>query len=385
MTPRHVVLAVLTVALVAAGCGAGDERAPGTAGADGDAQLSVSREGWKTDFERHSVPLGEFSSGGPPRDGIPPIDRPRFVSPAEASTWLKKREPVLVVERGGKARAYPHQILIWHEIVNDELAGTPIAVTYCPLCNSAVVFDRRVDAATLRFGTTGNLRRSDLVMWDDATESWWQQLTGEAVVGELTGKQLRTLPAETLSFEQFRERHPTGEVLSRDTGNERDYGRNPYEGYDDPDSKPFLLEGEADPRLPPKERVVSIIRGKRATVVAFSRLRSDPVAEVSIGDEMLIVLFAPGVRSALDAGEIQRSRDVGTAGVFSRELGDRKVTLVAAGDGRFRDRASGSVFDVTGRAVAGPLKGQRLRAAVHDLSFWFAVAAFRPDARIVAG
>lgn len=382
MSKRRTFLAVITAALLAVGCGSG-EQPRGGAGSDASAELSVSTDGWETDFSRHSVPLGEFSSGGPPRDGIPPIDDPKFIAPAEAAKWLETREPVIVVENGDKARAYPHQILIWHEIVNDEFAGRPIAVTYCPLCNSAVVFDRRVNDRTLRFGTTGNLRRSDLVMWDDATESWWQQITGEAVVGELTGTDLSAVAAETLSFEQFRARHPHGEVLSRDTGNERDYGRNPYKGYDRPDEQPFLLEDDADPRLPPKERVVSIIRGTRAAVVAFSRLRRRPVAEVEVKGESLVVLFAPGVRSALDEPELADSRDVGTAGAFERELDGREVKLVAAGDGRFRDRVTGSVFDVSGRAVAGSLKGRLLRPAVHDLSFWFAVAAFRPDARIV--
>lgn len=380
------VLAVTAAAALLAGCsgdGAGDAAREGAGAAAERDELTVSRAGWKTDFSRHSVPLGEFSAGGPPRDGIPPIDEPRFVSPADASRWLDGQEPVLVVERGATARAYPHQILIWHEIVNDVLAGVPIAATYCPLCNSAVVFDRRVGGRTLRLGTTGNLRHSDLVMWDDATESWWQQLTGEAVVGELTGERLRALPSETLSFADFRARHPDGEVLSRDTGYERDYGTNPYVGYDEPDTQPFLLDGEADGRLPPKERVVSIIRGEEAAVVPFSRLRRRPVANVEVAGESLVVLYAPGVRSALDATAIGDSRDVGTAAAFSRTVAGRDVELVPAGSGRFRDRATGSTWDVTGRATAGPLAGRRLKPAVHDLSFWFAVAAFRPDAEIV--
>ncbi len=374
-------LALATCGLLAAGCGEG-EQSPG-AGGDGASELSVTRAGWKTDFARHSVPLGEFSSGGPPRDGIPPIDEPRFVAPAAAARWLDAKEPVLVVEQGGRARAYPHQILIWHEIVNDVLRGTPMAVTYCPLCNSALVFDRRVRGRTLRFGTTGNLRNSDLVMWDDATESWWQQLTGEAIVGELTGSRLKALASSTLSFAGFRARHPGGEVLSRETGYERAYGRNPYSGYDEPDEEPFLFDGKADDRLPPKERVVSLVRGERAAVVAFSRLRRDAVAQVEIDGERVVVLFAPGVRSALDASSIADSRDVGTAGAFSRELDGGLVTLASAGRGRFRDRRTDSVWDVTGTAISGPLRGRRLRPAVHDLSFWFAVAAFVPDARIV--
>jgi hypothetical protein len=220
MTTRRVLpfLAALGVAVVIAGCGGSpgspdrrvEERAP--------QQLGFSTSGWKTDFARHSVPLREFISGGPGRDGIPPIDKPRFVSVAAAARFLDDGEPVLAVEIGGRARAYPQQILIWHEIVNDTLGGRPIAVSYCPLCNSSVVFDRRAAGRTLTFGTTGNLRNSDLVMWDRQTQSWWQQLTGEGVVGELTGTRLTVLESQTLSFADFRARHPEGEVLSRDTG-----------------------------------------------------------------------------------------------------------------------------------------------------------------------
>ena len=117
--------------------------------------------------------------GGPPRDGIPPIDQPRFISPADAGAWLKDDEPVVAFELNGESRAYPMQILIWHEIVNDIVAGVPVMITFCPLCNAAIAFDRRVDGHALRFGTTGNLRHSDLVMWsDDPGETWWQQITG---------------------------------------------------------------------------------------------------------------------------------------------------------------------------------------------------------------
>jgi hypothetical protein len=161
---------------------------------DPDDALSVPTAGWQTDFSQHSVPLSEFQSGGPPRDGIPPIDNPRYVSPAEADTWLAPDEPVIAValeqdDEHVVARAYPLQILLWHEIVNDTLGETPVTVTFCPLCYTAVAYDRRLEpgGTIYDFGTTGNLRHSDLVMWDRQTESWWQQFSGEAIVGELTG------------------------------------------------------------------------------------------------------------------------------------------------------------------------------------------------------
>ena len=383
---RRLILSVLVAAgVLVAGCGGSPSGAPADR-SPSTRELRVSTEGWKTDFSRSSVPLGEFQSGGPPRDGIPPIDEPTPVLIAAADEWLDAREPVLVAEVGGRARAYPVQILVWHEIVNDRLGGRPIAVTYCPLCNSSLVFDRDVaGVGLLRFGTTGNLRHSDLVMWDDRSESWWQQLTGEAVVGELTGTRLEVLPSQTLSWADFKARHPDGDVLSRETGHDRDYGRNPYEGYDDPDSQPFLLAQEADRRLPPKERVVALKQKDGAVVVPFSRLARNPVSEIESDGRPVVVFYKRGVVSPLDNEAIARSRDVGTAGTFDPRLDGRALSFQPAGNGRFRDRQTGSTWDVTGRAVAGALAGSRLRPVVSDQQFWFALAAFLPDATIVGG
>jgi hypothetical protein len=138
-----------------------------------------TREGWKTDFSKSSVPFGEIISGGPPRDGIPSIDDPKFASASEV-TDIDGREPVIRFGVDDDVRAYPLRVLTWHEIANDVVGGTPVAVTYCPLCNAAIVFDRRVEGQVLEFGTTGKLRNSDLVMYDRQTESWWQQFTGES-------------------------------------------------------------------------------------------------------------------------------------------------------------------------------------------------------------
>jgi hypothetical protein len=309
------------------------------------------------------------------------VDRPKTVPVTEADRFLDEREPVLVVEQGGAARAYPVQILVWHEIVNDRLAGRPIAVTYCPLCNSSVVFDRRVGGRELTFGTTGNLRKSDLVMWDRQTESWWQQLTAEAVVGKLTGRGLTVLPSQTLSWADYRERFPRGDVLSRDTGFSRDYGSNPYQGYETAGGDPMLFEGAPDRRLPAKERVAAVNAGEATVVVPFSRLEREPVVNEEVGGVPTAVLFKPGVVSALDAGAIADSAEVGTAAAFDRRLDGRTLSFEAR-RGRFLDRQTGSEWDITGLAVSGPLRGRRLRALRHDEQFWFALAAFVPGARI---
>jgi len=214
-----------------------------------------------TDHSKHNIDLTTLRSGGPPKDGIPSVDEPSFVSVDAARNWIAPKEPVIVFEHGGVARAYPLQILTHHEIVNDRVAGTPVAVTFCPLCYSALVFERRLDGETVEFGVSGLLRNSDLVMYDRKTETLWQQLTGTAIVGTLAGRTLTQFPSQIVSFRQFGEAHPDGEVLSRDTGYNRSYGRNPYAGYDDIDNKPFAYDGPVDDRLPPMEKVVAVSIG----------------------------------------------------------------------------------------------------------------------------
>jgi hypothetical protein len=298
--------------------------------------------GFKTDFCRHLVPLSEFQSGGPGKDGIPALDHPRF-APASSVDWLALREPVIELAVGRDVRAYPLQILIWHEIVNDRVGGVPVAVTFCPLCNTAIAFDRRVGERTLSFGTTGNLRNSDLVMYDRQTESWWQQFGGQALVGRLAGTRLRQLPVRIVAWREFARRYPHGLVLTRNTGFSRPYGQNPYSGYDDASRPPFFPAAHGnDRRLHPKERVVFLERGRDAAVVPFSVLQRKRLVRVTVGGHRLVVRWRGGVASALDSGLIPRGRDVGAASVTER-----------------------------GKPV------------VFDEPFWFAVAAFRPHVRIV--
>jgi len=346
-----------------------------------------SKSGWKTDFSKHSVPLSELRSGGPPRDGIPPIDSPKFVGPADAG-WLKDSEPVVVYEEGGDARAYPLQILIWHEIVNDSVNDRPVLITFCPLCNTAIAFDRRLDGATYDFGTSGNLRKSDLVMWDRQTESWWQQIGGEAIVGQLSGARLTPLPASINSFADFKAAFPNGRVLSRETGHVRDYGRNPYSGYDDVNSSPFLFTGKADGRLRPMERVVTVSLNGEDVAYPFAQLEQRRLAQDRVGGTPIVVLYRKGTVSALDASTIAGSRDIGSTGVFEPRLaptGDtpmvQRLSFRADGD-RLVDAETGSEWNTLGQATAGPLVGRRLVPVVHGNHFWFATAAFLPNVRI---
>lgn len=333
---------------------------------------------WKTNFAKHSVPYEQIRSGGPPRDGIPPINQPKFVAPADAAPWLKDNEPVIAFVLNGDARAYPLQILIWHEIVNDVVGGKPVVITFCPLCHAAIAFDRTLDGVTYDFGTTGKLRNSDLVMWDRQTESWWQQFTGEAIVGDLTGKQLQFLPAAIVSFAAFKAAHTNGKVLSRETGFRRDYGHNPYVGYDDIGASPFLFDGANDPRLRPMERVVAVSIGDADVAYPYSLLSQQKVINDARGGRLIVVFWQSGTSSALDGDAIAASRDVGATGVFARALNGRTLTFKADANG-FVDNETNSRWNILGQAVAGPLKGQQLTPVVHFDHFWFAWAAFRPN------
>ena len=335
----------------------------------------------RTNLEKALVPLEEIRAGGPPPDGIPAIDRPKFVAVEEAKTWLSDQEPVLTFTRGGDARAYPLQILIWHEIVNDTVGGVPVAVTYCPLCNSALVFDRRIGGEVYDFGTSGMLYKSDLVMYDRKTHSLWAQMEGKAVVGELAGSTLQVLPAGIVSFGAWRRAFPQGKILSRETGHTRPYGRNPYVGYDRPGGTPFLFFGSLDQRLPPTERVVALSFGREEKAYPFSILKERRVITDTIGGRRVVIFYQEGTTSALDQQEIATSKDVGATGVFSPILQGRRLTFTF-NEGAFVDRETGSRWNVLGQAIAGKLHGKALERLPSIDAFWFAWAAFKPKTAI---
>lgn len=358
-----------------------------------EGRLPFSQRGWDTDFTKSIIDLAEIRSGGPPKDGIPSIDAPSFESIEHAADWLTDTDPVIVYEVDGVAKAYPLAVLIWHEIVNDEIAGRPVTVTFCPLCNASVVFDRRVGDMVLDFGTTGNLRNSDLVMYDRTTETWWQQFTGKAIVGELTSTQLNFLPSQVLPFAEFRRFFPDGTVLQRPLDLfSRQYGSNPYVFYDTYGSNLsrggnlVLFSGVDDDRLEPLDRVVGVLFPDQ-TSVAIPFETADRVGVVSYESEStgigIVVFHQQGMSSALDASVIGEGRDIGSVGVFFSEIDDQTLTFEEAGDGVFRDTQTGSEWNIRGRAVSGELAGKALQPAVAFDHFWFAWAAFLPDTQLL--
>ena len=339
-----------------------------------------------TDFDLRSIELKEIQSGGPPKDGIPSIDHPNFDTVEIAGQWVDPLEPVIAVNLDGDARAYPLKILIYHEIVNDEINGVPVTVTFCPLCNASIVFDRRYEGEVLDFGTTGLLRMSDLVMYDRQSESWWQQFSGKAIVGSYVGSELKRIHSSIVSFESFQSGFPQGQVLSRDTGFDRPYGRNPYIGYDDIHQSPFLFNGKIDSRLPPMERVLSVTIGDGNKIYPLTTLSSIKVVNDSFKSTP-IVIFAPSeLLSVLDSSNIANSRKVAEVTAWNRGSDAYEIPLsFHIENGQVRDEQTGSNWNVLGKAVDGPLMHTQLQPIDSGVHFAFAWLAFNPDSEIYRG
>ena len=412
------VSAAAVLALVLAACGAGQDEEEPVASEDGaidDADVLGTDEGpgvregffWETDEEPSStIDIDEILSGGPPPDGIPPIDDPVYESFDAAAEWLVDDSPVMVVRGETETKVFPLAIMTWHEIVNDTLDGRPIVITYCPLCNSGLAFSSEIDGQVLDFGTSGRLWRSNLVMYDRQYGNLWTQFTGASIVGErFLGQELDRLPTTLEGFAEARANDPDAAVLSRDTGHSRNYGRNPYTGYDAADNDPFLFRDETDARFPAMTRVVGFPDGD-GTAVLLDRAREDRVVAFEDEDHPVTLWWIPGQASALDTGSIDDGRDVGQTAAFIPVVDDRELTFepvdgdAGAGPGagpgadggaegdegaivRFRDTETGSGWSFAGRAIEGELEGAALQAVSIDDTFWFVWAVFKPDTDII--
>ncbi len=347
---------------------------------------------WRTDWGIRLVDLSEFARGAG-RDAIPALSGPLYWTLAEASAVYADNMPLVQVNVNGDVRGFPLEILTWHEIVNDVIGGVPVAVTFCPLCNTAIAFESQIGEVVYKFGVSGLLRNSDLVMYDRNTESLWQQSSGRAIVGVMVGARLKYVPASVVTVGQLRAAYPDALVLSRETGWNRAYGQNPYQGYDNPtEGGPysFFFDRETiDERLPPAERVVSIEGPSGAAIAyAWSALEQERVVHDTFDGLELVVFWTPGALSILDRGVISDARAVGTTAVFETSLAGRslrfRVNPEDADGQTFIDEQTGTVWDIFGRAVAGELAGAQLVRVIHADHFWFAWQAFHPDTEVVA-
>jgi hypothetical protein len=412
--PSKLMIATAVTAVVATACASGvTDGEPAATDDPGSSQAAGGEE-------RNCVPLAEFEngdvenaptqdrdfpwdrpdravlagfnydqiiSGGPPPDGIRPIDDPCFDSVATADQWLEPQSPVMVIEVDGDRRAYPLAIMTQHEIVNDVVGGEPVVVTYCPLCNSGLAFERTIDGRVLDFGTSGRLFQANLVMYDRQTKTLWTQFTGRAVVGEdFLGTELVRIPTALLGWEEFKQASPDAMVLSRESEPTRNYGRNPYPGYEGSGDR-FLFQGPRDDRLPPNTRVVGLGTDRDPVAIALPHLREERVVDVEVDGDPVTVWWGPGQSSALDAANVNAGEDVGSTGAFLRVLEDgTELTFAPAEEeGRFRDEETGSTWNLLGEAVDGELAGTQLEPVSRDDTFWFVWFAFQSETEIIGG
>jgi len=345
---------------------------------------------WKTDTSIHSVDLSEIQIVLP-KGSFPTLDFPKFVGREEGLETFFSKEPVIAIEINGQAKAYSLNILTMHEISNDILGDVPVLVTYCPLCNSGIVYNRNLNFKgkdyLLEFEASGMLRMSDMVMLDRNTETLWQQLMGEAIVGELNTATLDILPSLIISVEEFFMRYPLGEILSKNTGfssSEAYYGKNPYVNYDAQDGKPksrFFDNTKIDDRLPPMERIVDIENDGKYKVYTFNDIAASGVINDTFKTSEVVLFHQAGTVSILDKEDISDSKDIGTVVVYNRELDGMTLTFKKEA-GKFKDIQTNSFWDITGYCYEGELKGKQLKIQPHSNHFAFAWLAFYPDSEI---
>ena len=324
--------------------------------------LAVSENTYEvitTDGVKHIVPLDKIRSGGPPKDGIPSIDNPQFVKASEAE-FVSDNDVVIGLEINGETKAYPLSILVWHEIVNDEVGGTPVAVTYCPLCYTNQVFEGTINGQEVEFGTSGKLYNSNLVMYDRLTESYWSQALGTAIVGELAGFELNKIPFDVITWKDWKTIHPDSLVLTTDTGHLRPYGVDPYGSYYTDPRILFPVENKDD-RLPPKTIIIGFHQGNSYKAYKQKDVESSHVINDKIFDKSILLI----------------SQFSGNTRAFERMVNDQVLEFDYL-DEKLIDLQTKSEWSYDGVAISGPLEGTELTRMAIDPGFWFEWVAFHP-------
>lgn len=315
---------------------------------------------------KHIVPLDKIKSGGPPKDGIPSIDNPKFASAQEA-TFVSNDDLVIGLRLNGETRAYPLSIMVWHEIVNDKLGDTPVAVTYCPLCFTNQVFERKINDIKIEFGTSGKLYNSNLVMYDRNTDSQWSQALGKAITGDLTGYELKRIPFDVVRWSDWKSLYPDTLVLTTDTGFARPYGSDPYGDYYTDSRIIFPVENNDD-RLRPKEIILGFDDHNMHKAYKLADLESKKIINDQISDKkLLLVSLFPSMARA-----------------FDRTLEDQILEFEFSNN-KIMDKQTSSEWNIDGLAVSGPLQGKQLLRVVFNPGFWFEWVAFHPDTEIYQG
>ena len=348
---------------------------------------NISQE-WKTDSSKQIIPLNELTALLK-RNAIKPLNSPRYLDNEVVKDSLFNRQPVLAVEINGESRAYPLNILSSHEIVNDSIGNLLFSVAYCPLCNTAVVFNRKLNhnnkEYTLKFGTSGMLRYSNLVMWDEETESWWQHINGEALVGELAGAKLEIIPSKIIALSNYFKYYPNGKTLFPviDTTYKTNYEINNYLRYDSIGKNPRLFFTEIDNRLPAMEYVVAIEKDNSEKIYPLNLLKEQKVINDILDGDNIVLFYDSAMISNLDTREIKNGRQMGSATVFSANLDNQILTFVAnENENGFIDNETGSQWNFIGRCISGKLENKQLKPITYSFDFAFAWFAFNPVCKV---
>jgi hypothetical protein len=308
---------------------------------------------------KHIIPLDKIKSGGPPKDGIPSIDKPKFVKSSEAE-FVSDDDLVIGIDINGEQKAYPLFIMVWHEIVNDKIGEIPVAVTYCPLCFTNQVFDRTVDGKITEFGTSGKLYNSNLVMYDRNTDSQWSQALGIAITGEMTGHALERIPFDVARWSDWKSLYPDTLVLTTDTGFFRTYGIDPYGDYYIDSRVIFPVENKDD-RLFLKEKILGFDNGIRKAY-KLSDVEKNKVINDDVGDKKIVLISL--------YPEMARA--------FTRIV-DGQILEFEYSNGQIIDTQTKSKWNFDGVSIEGQLKGKKLQREVYNPGFWFEWVAFHPD------
>ncbi len=316
-----------------------------------------------TDGKKHIIPLDKIRGGGPPKDGIPSIDEPKFVT-VDESQFVSDQDIVIGLDINGETKAYPLFILVWHEIVNDVVGGIPVSVTYCPLCYTNQVFDRTLDGTIVEFGTSGKLYNSNLVMYDRLTDSYWSQGLGLAIVGELSGDSLDTIPFDVITWGDWKELHSDTVVLTTDTGYIRSYTTDPYGSYYTNPQILFPVDNQDD-RIPLKEIIVGFHQDDIFKAYKQSDVESNVVINDTVGDSSILVV----------------SMFAGNSRIFDRMVNGETLNFTFE-DGLILDTRTNSVWNYDGKSISGPMKGEQLSRLSINPGFWFSWFSFHPDTLI---
>ncbi len=343
---------------------------------------------WNTDTSKHTVPLDEITLVAH-RDELPTLDHPKFIHKTDKLYHYYDHEPVIVVHFNGRAKAYPLSILTLFELSNDSLDGNEMMITFCPMCNAAIVYNRRVKTdkgeQLLHFGISGLLMHNDMVMYDRETQSWWEQIMGSAVAGEYAGTSLEMMPAMLISVKDYFKRFPDGEILSPE-GIEligKNHHRPFHHAYHNNQilDTAYYLPEKTDPRLPPLERVLDIHVHDHITVYPFQKLALKHVVNETFEGLNFVIFYHGDVVSVMDEDKLSHSKKVGCATAFRSVLDKDTFTFKKHGND-FKDDQTGSLWDITGYCHSGPRKGKQLRPLPHSNHFAFAYLAFFPACEI---